>query len=565
MEPRLAPLNAELASSSAVAEAIEFQRQKVRDEAIRQEERLRELEATLTTQVDRLVQQLAIERSQTDEARVDATRLQEELALRAEELRQLEAELELRQSALDEAQREAETRLEERENALANLEQELAERCAQFEASAATLEASRAEIARGFAELDQSREENSAREAALAQRELELGERGGRLAEGEQALAARDQALSALETNLAARQAELTACESAVARREAEATARSETLERQEAELARQSERLSRLEVEFNAVREQFESQRQAAIRQQQEAEARLGRAQQALDAQRSELERQREQASADGVERQRLLDQLAAQEQEVARLRAEKENGQSSAQDAFFSAEVDALTGELAACRQELEDLRAKHAMALDDLRSQRARIAELENHSARAAASASTNLLDWESRKRMLLAALEADEAGSQPLENEQRRRIEEALRKTDEIVAEKDREIAELKRLLEEQSNQIGSLAVGAQAVAAVLDNDAIIRQTREKLAQLQREWEEKLRAAEIDMSLERARIARERAEIEEKLRDVERQLAAHSEDALAGRAESAARPPRGRWLARLGLADDDPAGG
>ncbi len=86
---------------------------------------------------------------------------------------------------------------------------------------------------------------------------------------------------------------------------------------------------------------------------------------------------------------------------------------------------------------------------------------------------------------------------------------------------MVAGKDREIAEMKMLLSQQSDSIDSIAVGATAVAAVIDKDELICQERAKLAELQEEWKSKLRQAEIDISLERAKITRDRAEIEDKL--------------------------------------------
>ncbi len=41
----------------------------------------------------------------------------------------------------------------------------------------------------------------------------------------------------------------------------------------------------------------------------------------------------------------------------------------------------------------------------------------------------------------------------------------RFEQTIKRTEEIVAAKDRELADLRQLLEEQSSQVGDLAVGA----------------------------------------------------------------------------------------------------
>ncbi|MBX7074145.1 MAG: hypothetical protein K1X71_13455, partial [Pirellulales bacterium] len=213
---------------------------------------------------------------------------------------------------------------------------------------------------------------------------------------------------------------------------------------------------------------------------------------------------------------------------------------------------------------KQEHEDLKRKHQMALDDLRAQRAKIADLEKRGPAAAPAAAGANLDWEARKRMLLAALEADEAGETPLAGDDRRRIEEAIRGAEQIAAEKDREIAELQQLLDQQSGQIGGLAVGAAAIAQLVDNDAIILEEREKLSRLQAEWEGKLREAEVDLSVERARIARQRAEIEDKLREIQQHAAdTHATTGTSSEPRPPSKPARGRWLARLGLKEEDEA--
>ena len=52
-------------------------------------------------------------------------------------------------------------------------------------------------------------------------------------------------------------------------------------------------------------------------------------------------------------------------------------------------------------------------------------------------------------------------------------------------------KDQEIAELKELLQQQAENIGNFAVGASAIADVLDQDELIREERENLARMQEE--------------------------------------------------------------------------
>jgi chromosome segregation ATPase len=121
------------------------------------------------------------------------------------------------------------------------------------------------------------------------------------------------------------------------------------------------------------------------------------------------------------------------------------------------------------------------------------------------------------------------------------------------TDRVVAEKDAEIEELRRQLESGAS---NGAASATAVAELLDGDEIVRAEREKLTQAQAEWREKIGKAEIDISMERAKIARERMELEEKIRNYQHERPDESTDAAS---EKAGKPVRGRWLSRLGLKD------
>jgi hypothetical protein len=259
------------------------------------------------------------------------------------------------------------------------------------------------------------------------------------------------------------------------------------------------------------------------------------------------------------------------------------------------WRAEREMLIGRLADAESRLaeidpnrvEELEQRCEMAIADVRDLKRRNAELEEQLARAPAGDSRaprpaeefdgGSPDWEATKRRMLASLQADGDAAQRAEDDEsgesaeeasdeasaeRLTIESTIQITDEIVASKDRELAELKLLLSNQSDSIGSVAVGAAAIAGVLGQDELIRQEREKLNSLQEEWREKLRRAEIDISIERARLARQRAEVDEKLQNIETQRSAHSAETGGGApADGTKKPVRGRWLARLGLKDDD----
>jgi hypothetical protein len=163
----------------------------------------------------------------------------------------------------------------------------------------------------------------------------------------------------------------------------------------------------------------------------------------------------------------------------------------------------------------------------------------------------------LDWEAEKERILAALESDFNDEQSQQD--RLRIEEIVRKTDAIVAEKNCEIEELKMLLQNQSGSIGNVAVGAAAIGEMFDQDSIVREERENLKRIQEEWREKLRLAEVEISVERAKLARDKSQLEERFRQME-QLGV-STSAMPLETKTPAKPSRGRWLEKLGLKEED----
>ena len=206
----------------------------------------------------------------------------------------------------------------------------------------------------------------------------------------------------------------------------------------------------------------------------------------------------------------------------------------------------------------------------AMDEVRGLKARNAELQRQllelrAAPAGAAAAAPRADsgpWEAQKRRFLAELESD-APQDAEAAAERSKIEDVIARTDKIVADKNREIEELQYLLSNQSNSLGALAVGAAALGQVLDQDAIIREERERLQQLQEDCRQKLRQAEIELAMERARLARRDAEIEEKLQSAEARRGAVQPDAEA--LAPTGRSVRGRWRTQMGLTDDDPPDG
>lgn len=210
--------------------------------------------------------------------------------------------------------------------------------------------------------------------------------------------------------------------------------------------------------------------------------------------------------------------------------------------------------------------DLQRRYEFAMDDVRSLKRRVLDLEDEVRRAkssggsgAAVASGGALDWESQKRRLLEQL--SEESDEPLDEDEKTAIENAIKVTDEVIAEKDAELEELRRLLEYRSAMVPDAAVGAAALGAVLDADELIVEERERLKNLQKEWEEKLRSAEVDLSLERARLSRERLELDDARREIEEfRKEFPAADKKAGSKTEPGSPKR-RWMFRLGLSDEE----
>jgi hypothetical protein len=157
----------------------------------------------------------------------------------------------------------------------------------------------------------------------------------------------------------------------------------------------------------------------------------------------------------------------------------------------------------------------------------------------------------MDWQAQKARLLAALESEEAEEPPAPERRQElvTIEGTISITDRVVADKDREIAELREQLAERPVEV----VEKSPATELLDKDEIIAAERAKLEALQKEWHDKLRAAELEMSLQRATLARKEAEIGQKLQE--------AQQAQADPATGPDGKPRRRWLSALGLREDE----
>jgi chromosome segregation ATPase len=246
-------------------------------------------------------------------------------------------------------------------------------------------------------------------------------------------------------------------------------------------------------------------------------------------------------------------------QQDELDKLRGERDILVEKLAAAEINASADAsLNGD----GHSKDELRRRLEMAVEDLREVKRANAELEaklasgrGESPSSAVGKATGL-DWEAQKRRLLASWEADDDDGEAAVAE-RITIEGTIQITDQIVSQKDQEIFELKRLIGVKS-EIAVLPAHNAAAAEILDRDELVRQELERLRLVQAEWREKIGGAELDISMERAKLARDKSELEEKMRLYQREQQSRADDEGP---PDAGKRPRGRWLARLGLKDLD----
>jgi len=209
---------------------------------------------------------------------------------------------------------------------------------------------------------------------------------------------------------------------------------------------------------------------------------------------------------------------------------------------------------------QQEAADLQRRFELAVDDVRQLKQENAQLRGQlesTSDTSDAADADGSDWQAQRARLMAELDAEDQGSVTPE---RRRdiatIEGTISITDEVVAAKDKELAELRAALE---------ATPAEANAETLEDlkravreeifadDELIQAERKRLEETQIEWQEKLRQAELEFSVERAKLAREQSELAGKV--------ASLHEANQQESPEEQGKPRRRWLSALGLSEDE----
>lgn len=554
----------ELATSTNESWAGQFartladHRARVQEFLAAQRSRLRNAQADLAEQMERLVKEL--EQDQPAEAREDLERRSAQLARQTENLTRLQEEIQLRQAEWDQAQQRAVQHLNELAGQVHREQDELARRREELEQHQTRLDASAARLHHDQQSFALEREEHEAQVQHVASLRQTL----------EKNLAALDSLRAQYE------QCQQQTAISAPDR--TELTSLREERDRLAQRLNETEQRLPALVAQLSQAEEQLAGLRGAAgddsaddfrrryemsLEDLRELKARNQELEQQLarggtnagagdpaewESLREERDRLAQQLSETEQRLPPLVAQLSEAEEQLARLRAGGASGSSG-----DSADDDSA-----------DDMRRRYEMSLEDVRELRARVQDLERQLARAKANSAPasgpapgQRLDWEAEKMRILAALEADfDAENNEEDKKERLRIEEVIRQTDQVLADKDREINELRQLLENQSSNLGAVAVGAAALGEILDKDAIVQEERANLRRLQQEWEEKLRQAEIEISVERAKIARQRAELEGQLHAADPSPSQTQNDQAAS-----AKPAHGRWLSRLGLGGPD----
>jgi chromosome segregation ATPase len=335
---------------------------------------------------------------------------------------------------------------------------------------------------------------------------------------------------------------------------------------------------VQRLEIEHRQTKEEWQKQleqfenklgdHQATWNEQRAAQT---KERDALERERDELRQKFELALQDV---QRYRGRIGELEQELSR-RPETNEADSAelvalrAERAALAERVEELERQPAsqsdsASEQQMADLQRRFELAVEDVRELKTKNARLEAQLASAgkqsAPATDSGSMDWESQKRRLLASLEdSGDAHADPVPPKERATIESTIEMTDAIVAEKDHEIAALK-------SQLAAAATAASPIAdeeqdertlELIDADEIVAAHRKRVAQLEREMEDKLRTAELEISVERAKIARQKSELEDLRAELQSQRHAYAEHG----GDPASGGPRRRWLSKLGLSGEE----
>lgn len=273
------------------------------------------------------------------------------------------------------------------------------------------------------------------------------------------------------------------------------------------------------------------------------------------------ELETQLESQISDNASHDTLRQEHDELRQEIDRLTAEL---QQAAENAASSDSEETRTT-LREYERRLADIEAENTELVEQNSDLAAQIAKFQVSAtgSKPHMQFDQESLSWEERKRLILQQLEdeTDDATDDPVQQAahvaRQLEVKDLVETTEAEIARRDREIEELRSIVEQQSNTSQGVAIGAAAIAQMFESDDLIKQERSKLKNIQQEWEEKLRQAEIDLSMERAKLARERSQLEAELEKVKQ---AQDNETLHDEIEEKVKGRKRKWLEHLGLKDE-----
>ena len=607
---KFSALQAELALRMAeLADELARQQTESLETGINHDSQRTALEAR-QAELQKQAEQLAAQQAQWDQAQTQGRASQEQLVA---QLQERLAELDFRRGEVEKSERQLQERIAacaSREGELEKTQADLAARRASLEQQARDAADLQAELGQSQAEVDRLQQELQDREQASVRQRRSIARQ----------LRARKAELTVeLELLRAEAKASPAGQDFDLQMRLSELQGKCERLREEAAQSAQQREdlqerltaaqlQLAQRQGEWNQAQKQAE-QTQARLKQLETLHGEVARERDQIWNEKQRLATDLAKAQADAgaeitaareaaaAQAQRMQSELSAElqrraaemERELAPLKRQLvDQGDAGAalarlrdenkqlEEWLTEAKASAAGGSADVSSQELIDLQRRLEIATSDCRDLKNKNAELQEQLANSKqAGPQGNIptggsggMDWEAQKQRMLAQLESDYDHSDPVQKAERLKIEEALKVTEAVVANKDhelqgikQELEELRGLLENQSNNIGEFAVGASAFAGMLDKDELVKQERENLQKMQDTMREQLKKAEIDISMERAKIARERAELDGKLHALERERAQITLSDGAAGGDKAKKPGRGRWLSRLGLSDGD----
>lgn len=460
-------------------------------------------------------------------------------------------------ASVDEARQQLETERQAWQAEADAARQEIEAERAQIAAEREELAAARQQLTEHQQQLETARAEQQSGNEITAQQQASLAQQQQQLQAEREQLEHEQHALHAKQHELATQLDELEEErgklligqqsldeQTALLKKSQESMASGEAAEQQLAELT----------AERDAAREECESLKNDLTR----AHQALVLAQEKLESDGVDALKQRfELAVADAQEYRHRIDQL---EQELAERPAADAGASAEAtrlreKCAELEEEISRLQSQsapTAESSEEMADLQRRFEMAVEDVRELKREKELLEEQLAakQGPPAAAIDGDDWEAQKRRLLASLEGEGAPTTPERTEERATIEGTIEITDEVIASKEAQIAELRQRLADVESDAPIV------VESSLDDDERLEAERARLRQLQSQLEDKLREAELELSVERAKIARAKTTLEQREIDLKAREAAVSSQGGAGSGDGRRES---NWLRKLGLGE------